>query len=59
MSVDLSSVSDTDLRAEANRRGLQLHSMAFSVAAQDVLRRADKMIHELKALQEYVKALPA
>ena len=34
---DLDRVTDNDLRAEARRRGFELHSVQFSQAAQNAL----------------------
>lgn len=56
--TDLEGCSDQELRAEALRRGLILHSQAFSLAAQDVIRKCDKMDMELKALKKQAETLP-
>ena len=38
---DLDRVTDNDLRAEARRRGFELHSVQFSQAAQNALRELE------------------
>lgn len=55
--VYLDDISDDELRAEALKRGLVLHSQAFSKAAADVIRQCDKMVAELKVLKERAEAL--
>jgi len=53
--MNLSDATDDELRAEARRRGLELHSQAFSQAAADMIRRADKLtmdVADLKARAE-------
>lgn len=56
-SAVLAAQTDDELRAEAARRGLVLHSTAFSQAAADVIRRADKMVSEIRDLKQRAEAL--
>ena len=54
--MNLLEITDEELRAEARRRGYELHSLQFSLAAQNALRELEGMrrrIDELmKGLQE-------
>jgi hypothetical protein len=47
---DLHSVSDNDLRAEARRRGYELHSVQFSQAAQTALRELEGLRRRIDEL---------
>lgn len=58
MLTTAAAMSDAALREEALRRGLILHSQAFSKAAADVIRQCDKMVTELKALKQRAENLP-
>lgn len=58
MMPDLASATDDELRAEADRRGLVLHSKAFSQAAADVIRQCDKMHTAIAELRQKAERLP-
>jgi hypothetical protein len=54
--VKLDELTDDELRAEARRRGFELHSVQFSQAAQNALReleglrrRIDELLTQLKS----------
>ena len=47
---DLHSLTDDDLRAEARRRGYELHSVQFSQAAQSALRELEGMRRRIDEL---------
>lgn len=49
---DLSNATDDELRAEAHRRGMELHGKQFSQAAQNALR-------ELEGLRRRIDELTA
>jgi hypothetical protein len=53
--MNLADLTDEELRAEARRRGFELHSIQFSLAAQNALReleglrrRIDELITQLR-----------
>jgi hypothetical protein len=46
----LQSVTDDDLRAEARRRGYELHSVQFSQAAQHALRELEGLRRRIDEL---------
>lgn len=48
--MNLNDLTDDELRAEANRRGFELHSVQFSQAAQNAL-------HELEGLRRWIDEL--
>jgi len=47
---DLDRVTDNDLRAEARRRGFELHSVQFSQAAQNALRELEGLRRRIDEL---------
>lgn len=51
---DLNLVTDDQLRAEARRRGYELHSVQFSQAAQNALRELEGL---RRRIDELVKGL--
>ena len=55
----LKDATDQELRAEAMRRGLVLHSTEFSRSCQDFIRQWDKLSGELKRLRERADQLEA
>lgn len=55
--TDLTTCTDAELRAEANRRGFQLNSAAFSEAAAHCIRLADKIQGEVEMLRLKVSLL--
>ena len=57
----LADVSDDELRAEARRRGFELHSRQFSQAAQNALRELEGLRRRIDELTIQLKAssLPA
>lgn len=55
--VLLSAATDQQLRDEAARRGLVLHSTEFSRSTQDFIRQADKLAGDLKRLRERAEQL--
>ena len=61
MAVDeLRDISDDDLRAEARRRGFELHSIQFTQAAQNALRELEGLRRCIDELLIQLKgSLPA
>lgn len=54
--TDLATATDDELRAEARRRGYDLHSAAFSEAAQQLLREIPGLRARLDALEALAKS---
>jgi hypothetical protein len=52
--VNLREITDDELRAEARRRGYELHSLQFSQAAQNALRELEGL---RRRIDELVKGL--
>jgi hypothetical protein len=52
--LNLTQVTDEELRAEARRRGYELHSLQFSQAAQSALRELEGL---RRRIDELVKGL--
>lgn len=55
----LVAATDQELRTEATRRGLVLHSTEFSRSCQDFIREVDKLHVDLKRLREKAERLEA
>lgn len=56
---DLHEATDDELRAEAARRGLVLHSTEFSRSVQEFIRQHDKLVTDLRKLRERAERLEA
>ena len=48
--VNLREITDDELRAEARRRGYELHSLQFSQAAQNALRELEGLRRRIDEL---------
>jgi len=59
MMPDLSNITDGELRAEARRRGYELHSLQFSQAAQQLIRELPGLRRRLQELEQIAAAVAA
>jgi len=56
--MNLAEISDEQLRAEARRRGFELHSIQFSQAAQSALRELEGLRRRIDELAIQLKGSP-
>ena len=49
--TSLQDISDDELRAEARRRGYELHSRQFSEASQRLIRELPELLRRLEELE--------
>jgi hypothetical protein len=53
----LAAFSDDELRAEARRRGYELHSKQFSESSQRLIRELPELRRRLEALEELARSV--